>query len=365
MLGLKLNDARGNVLLMICIFVLAGAFASVAKTIGGVQAMVDMSLWLLPQQLILVGIFIASCLVSLSVGTSCGTIAALTPIAVGMSGETGYSVALLTGVVAGGALFGDNLSFISDTTIAATRTLGCKMKDKFKANITIALPAAVVTMLVYAFLFHVPESAVEVTSFDMNRLPLTLPYLFILVCALVGVNVLVLLAVALVLSMGLGLMLEWQWTALLSAAGEGVRGMEQLIIVTLVAAVAVEAVKYLGWMDKLMVAIKKKVNNCRVAEFSMAFLVVAADVMTANNTIAILTVGPLCREMSEYYGVEKRRAASILDTFSCTAQGFLPYGAQLLIAAGLAGVSPLNIIPYLVYPLFLGIVAVIYMLKKY
>lgn len=359
-----MSESRKNVLLMLCIFVLAGAFASVTGMIGGVHAMVDMSLWLLPSNLILVGIFLAACLVSLSVGTSCGTIAALTPIAVGVAPETGYSVPLLTGVVVGGAFFGDNLSFISDTTIAATRSLGCRMKDKFLANLWIALPAAIFCLLLYATLLSHTDGNGGVTHFAHRRILLTLPYLFILGAALCGINVLILLALALGLSCAIGYGIGYGFGMLADSAWAGVLGMGQLIVVTIVAAVVIEVVRHLGWLEHAMNWVSKRVKSERVAELAMAGLVVLADILTANNTIAILSVGPLCKEMSEHYGVSKLRAASILDTFSCVAQGFLPYGAQLLIAAGLAKISPLDIIPNLHYPMVLGIVALCYIFLK-
>ena len=348
---------------MLCIFVLAGAFASVAKALGGVEAMVDVSLWLLPSSLILVGLFVSSCLVSLSVGTSCGTIAALTPIAAGMSSETGYSVAMLTGVVVGGAFFGDNLSFISDTTIAASRTLGCRMRDKFVANLGIALPAAALCIVGYAVLLSHPDTS-AVTSFDTERLPLTIPYLFILICALFGMNVLLLLAAALILSISLGLVWGHSFHSLMLHAWSGVMGMGQLILVTIIAAIAIEAVRRKGWLSRIVATLQHHATSQRAAELSMAGLVTVADILTANNTIAILSVGPFCKEMAERYHIDRRRAASILDTFSCTAQGFLPYGAQLLIAAGLAKLSPFAIIPHLHYPFVLGVAALLYILLR-
>lgn len=359
-----ITESHKSVLLMLCIFVLAGAFASVAGVIGGVKAMVDLTLWLLPSSLILVGIFVAACLVSLSVGTSCGTIAALTPIAVGMARETGYSVPLLTGVVVGGAFFGDNLSFISDTTIAATRSLGCRMKDKFIANLWIALPAALFCIILYAtFLSKAGGSGADVV-FHTRRFLLTVPYLFILGAALGGVNVLLLLALALALSCSIGLSIGYDVPFLAESAWHGVLGMGQLIVVTIVAAVAIEVVRRLGWLQHVMNFVGRTVKSPRAAELAMAVLVSTADILTANNTIAILSVGPLCKELTEHYGVSKLRAASILDTFSCVAQGFLPYGAQLLIAAGLAGISPFDIIPNLHYPMALGVVALGYILLK-
>lgn len=359
-----MSESRKNVLLMLCIFVLAGAFASVAGIIGGVKAMVDMTLCMLPSNLILVGIFLAACLVSLSVGTSCGTIAALTPIAVGMARETAYSVPLLTGVVVGGAFFGDNLSFISDTTIAATRTLGCRMKDKFLANLWIALPAALFCLVLYATLLSKADGVSADIVFQSRRFLLTLPYLFILVAALCGMNVLLLLVLGLALSCAIGLTIGYEVPFLAKSAWIGVLGMMQLIVVTIVAAVAIEVVRYMGWLKRVMDFVSRKVKSARLAELAMALLVSVADILTANNTIAILSVGPLCREMAEHYGMSKLRAASILDTFSCVAQGFLPYGAQLLIAAGLARISPFDIIPNLHYPMALGVVALGYILLK-
>ena len=353
-----------NILLMIWIFVLAGAFAATAREIGAIDATVQLALRLLPGKLIYAGLFLAACFISMAIGTSVGTIVALVPIAGGIAEQTGIGIPLVTAIVVGGAFFGDNLSFISDTTIAATRSLGCRMKDKFIANLWIALPAALFCILLYATLLSKAGGTGADVVFHTRRFLLTVPYLFILGAALGGVNVLLLLALALALSGAIGLSIGYDVPFLAKNAWHGVLGMGQLIVVTIVAAVVIEVVRHLGWLQRVMDFVGRKVKSPRAAELAMAALVSVADILTANNTIAILSVGPLCKELTEHFGMSKLRAASILDTFSCVAQGFLPYGAQLLIAAGLAHISPFDIIPNLHYPMVLGVVALCYILLR-
>ncbi len=350
--------ARTDLLLMIWIFILAGAFASSAKAMGAVDAIVQLSLQVLPPQLILAGLFIAGCFISLSVGTSVGTIAALVPIATGIAQHTGTSLPLIVACTVGGAFFGDNLSFISDTTIVATRTQGCRMRDKFRANLRIAMPAACLVIVAYVFIGS--HMAVPYETHPVNWL-LILPYLLVLLTAVWGLNVMAVLTLGIasagIIGMASGSYSFFDW---LKSMGEGIMGMSELIIVTLLAAGLVGVIKHMGGIEFLIQRLSRHINGRRGGELVIALLVVLTDLCTANNTIAILTVGPLAREISQRYGIAPQRTASILDTFSCFAQGIIPYGAQLLIASGLAALNPLDIIPYLYYPFILGICALIY-----
>ena len=357
--------ATPSIMLMIWIFILAGAFAATAKEMGAVEATVNLTLAYLPTELILAGLFVAACFISLSIGTSVGTIAALTPIASEVASQTEMSLPLLVAVVVGGAYFGDNLSFISDTTIMATRTQGCRMRDKFQMNIRIALPAAIITLAIYIALgIHLHASAHVGTS---NFL-LVLPYLFVLVAALLGVDVILVLVIGTLLAFLIGIshhMLNlYSW---MGAMNKGVMGMSELIIVTLMAGGMMEVIRHMGGIDFILQQLTRRIRGMRGAECCIAALVTLTDFCTANNTIAILTVGPLARDISSHYGVDPRRSASLLDTFSCFAQGIIPYGAQLLIASGLAQINPLEVIPYLYYPFLLGLVSIafIFIHKKY
>ena len=354
--------ANDNLLMMIWIFILAGTFATSAKEMGAIQATVDLSLTLLPPQLILAGLFIAACFISLSVGTSVGTIVALVPIASGIAHETGVSLPLVVATVVGGAYFGDNLSFISDTTIVATRTQGCRMSDKFRTNIRIVLPAAIIVLIIYIVIGIQMKGTHEVR--DINWLLVT-PYLLVLVTALLGMNVMGVLALGIastgIIGMCSGGYGFYGW---LQSMGKGIMDMSELIIVTLMAAGMVGIIKHLGGIDFLLQRLTNHISGRRGGELSIAALVVLTDLCTANNTIAILTVGPLAREISTKYGIDPRRTASILDTFSCFAQGIIPYGAQLLMASGLALINPIEIIAYLYYPLAMGLFALIAILKK-
>lgn len=346
------QDTSSGIILMLLIFVLAGAFSQVARSMGCVDSMVNITLSILPPRMVMTGLFLAACVVSVSIGTSCGTIAALTPIAAGIATATGTSTPMLIAVVVGGSLFGDNLSFISDTTIMSTKTQGCLMKDKFWANIRIALPAALLTMLIYLFLGWQVTKGTEYSDFSLLH---TLPYLIVLVLAVMGVGVVWVLAVGLLLASCMAL-LEQSMTAtqLWEAAQVGVMGMHDLIVITVVAAAAMDYLRRRGVIEWLIGRMGKVISTRRGAELSIAVAVTIADMLTANNTIAILAVGPVARSISYSYGIPPQRAASILDTMSCFAQGLLPWGAQLLIAAGLAQISPLEIIPYLFYPYILG-----------
>lgn len=358
--------ARGasmpGLMTMIWIFVLAGAFASTAKATGAIDAVVGFTLWAMPPGMLPCGLFVAACFVSLSLGTSVGTIAALTTVACGLAERTGMSVPMMAAAVVGGAFFGDNLSFISDTTIVATRTQGCRMGDKFRYNVCIAMPAAAVCAGIYVMAGWGMEAPVPV--FDTN-VWLILPYVFVIVAALAGMNVLLLLAVGTLMAGVIGLAAgSLDFLGWVAAMNEGIMGMSELIIVTMLAAGMVEVIRETGGIDYMMQCLSKVVRGRRGAELSIALSVMLTDFCTANNTIAILSVGHLAREVSARYGVDPRRAASLLDTFSCFAQGIIPYGAQMLIAASLASLNPLEIMPYLYYPFVLGTVALIYILIK-
>ena len=370
--GLSLNDrilqyssgaANKNIMLMLWIFILAGAFAQSAKAMGAIDATVNLTLLLLPDNLLLAGIFLASCFISLSIGTSVGTIVALTPVAAGIAMKTDVSLPFMTALVIGGAFFGDNLSFISDTTIAATRTQGCVMRDKFRVNFLIAVPAALLVFIYYIIYGTPVESASEIHAIEWGKV---IPYLIVLGTAIAGMNVTLVLLLG-VLSTGIigciyGSFDLFGWFA---SMGEGITGMGELIIITLMAGGMLELIRFNGGVDYILHHLTRHVSNKRGAELSIAALVSLANFCTANNTIAIITVGPLANNIAEQFRVDKRKSASILDTFSCVVQGLIPYGAQMLIAAELTKLSPISIIGYLYYPIILGIVALLSILLRY
>lgn len=340
-----------NVLLMIWIFVLAGVFAHTAKAIGSIDATVAFTLHILPGRFILVGLFLAACFISMAIGTSVGTIVALVPIASGLASGTGIPLAMVTAAIVGGAFFGDNLSFISDTTIASTRSQGCSMADKFRTNIWIAAPAALVVALLYVLLGG--GFSAEAGSGEVNYL-LLMPYLAVIVLALCGMDVLGVLCTGIVLNAVLGLAMgKFGWTGFLSEAGAGVGDMGELIIVTMLAGGLLEVIRVNGGIDYIINLLTRSISGRRGAEFSIAALVALANICTANNTVAIITTGSIAKDISSHFGVDPRKSASILDTFSCVVQGILPYGAQLLMASGLAGVPVMSIISCLYYPLAL------------
>ena len=370
--GMKLSErverfsagaAHKNIMLMIWIFVLAGAFAASAKEMGAIDATVNLTLRILPDSLLLPGIFIAACFISLAIGTSVGTIVALVPVAAGIAQQTGLDVALMVAVVVGGAFFGDNLSFISDTTIAATRTQECDMRDKFKVNSMIVGPAAVAVASIYLLESLSVQIPVQTEPVEWVKV---LPYLVVLGTALAGVNVMFVLVIGLVatgvaglLTGGFGL---FGW---LGAMGGGITGMGELIIITLLAGGMLELIRLGGGIDYVITRLTNRVRGKRGAELSIAALVSIANCCTANNTIAIITVGPIARDIAVRFGVDPRKSASILDTFSCFVQGLIPYGAQLLIAAGLTALSPLEIMRYLYYPVMMGFFALLSILLRY
>lgn len=356
-----------NIMLMIWIFVLAGAFAASTKAMGAVDATVALTLRVVPEQFLPAGIFIAACFTSISIGTSVGTIVALTPIASAIATQTGCSAPWLVAIVVGGALFGDNLSFISDTTIAATRTQGCSMRDKFRTNVKIVTPAAIITLLIYIF---TQQDAITYTPTEASSPWYTiLPYLLVLILSAIGTNVLIVLTLGILSSGIIGLacgqisLLDW-----FSTMGEGIDSMGQLIIITMMAGGMLEMIRINGGIDYIISRLTSRVNSRRAAEGSIAALVMFADICTANNTVAIISVGSIARQIADRFGISARRTASLLDTFSCCIQGVLPYGAQLLMAAGLASISPVEIIPHLYYPMIMGgcaLIAIILQWPRY
>ncbi len=355
--------ANSNIMLMIWIFVLAGAFAESARSMGAVNATVNLTLHLLPGRLLPAGLFLAACFVSLSVGTSVGTIVALVPVAAGLSQQTGLNEAWLTGIVVGGAFFGDNLSFISDTTIAATRTQGCNLRDKFRVNVRIVTPAALVTLGLY--LLTGSNGAVPEIDAGIEWVKV-LPYLIVLITAMAGMNVMKVLLLGIlssgVIGMASGSFGPLAWC---DGMGKGITGMGELIIITMLAGGMLEMIRINGGIDYLIDRLTRHISGRRGAEGTIASLVCLANLCTANNTIAILTVGPIARRIADRFGIDRRRSASLLDTFSCFTQGLLPYGAQLLMAASLTGLSPLSIIRYLYYPLIMGCGALLAILFRY
>ena len=321
-----------NMMFMLWIFVMAGAFAHSAKTMGCIDATVALTLDLLPSEMLLAGLFLASCFISISIGTSVGTIVALVPIAAALAHSTDTSVAMMTAVVVGGSFFGDNLSFISDTTVVATQTQGCKMSDKFRVNAFIVVPAAIVILLLYLVLGQGIASPTSVPEVQYLKV---IPYIVVLVCAIMGMNVMA------VLTMG------------------------ELIIITMMAGGLLEIIRENGGIDYIIQKLTARINGKRGAELAIGVLVAIVDLCTANNTVAIITVGPIAKQIGDRYGVDNRKCASILDTFSCFMQGLIPYGAQILMAAGLAQLNPVSILPYLYYPFAIGIAALLAILLRY
>lgn len=356
--------ANPDIMYMVWIFCLAGIFASSAKAMGAVDATVALTLRFVPSAYLPAGIFIAACFVSMAIGTSVGTIVALTPVVTAMATALGCDVAWLVAIVVGGAFFGDNLSFISDTTIAATQSQGCRMKDKFRTNFVLALPAALATLALYLF-GEGMEGAVAMTqSAEWFR---AVPYLLVIILALVGVNVLVVLLVGIVVTDAIGLMAGDGFTMLsvFESAGEGLSSMCELILVTLFAGGLMNLVRAAGGFEFLTRALTRRIKGRRGAEAVIALLTALTNLCTANNTIAILTMGSIARDLSQRYGVAARKSASLMDTASCVVQGIIPYGAQLLMASGLASVSPVAIIPHLYYPMALGVMVVFAILFKF
>ena len=369
--GLKLEEriyhfsagaSNKNILMMIWIFVLAGAFAQSAKQMGAIDATVNLTLHVLPDNLLLAGIFLAACFISLSIGTSVGTIVALTPVAVGLAEKTGVDLAYMTAIVVGGSFFGDNLSFISDTTIASTRTQDCVMTDKFRVNCLIVVPAAIVVLGVYVFQGLSVSAPPQTETIEWVKV---LPYLIVLGTAVAGMNVMLVLMLGIVSTGLVGFLTGMSFFDWFGAMGSGITGMGELIIITLLAGGMLELIRYNGGIDFIITRLTRHVRGKRGAELSIAALVSIANLCTANNTIAIITTGPIARDIARRFHLDRRKTASILDTFSCLTQGLIPYGAQMLIAAGLASISPLDIIGNLYYPFCMGAFALLAILLRY
>ena len=352
-----------QMMLMIWIFVLAGAFANSAKMMGAIDATVNLALLLLPAKMILAGLFLAACFISLSIGTSVGTVVALVPIAAGMADYTGMSLPMIVAVVVGGSFFGDNLSFISDTTIVATSTQECRLSDKFRVNSYLVMPVACLMLIVYIFMGIHTQAVHPSGNIDILKV---IPYIVVLVTAVLGMNVMAVLTIGLFLTGIIGILLgAFDFFGWMQAMGNGILGMGELIIITIMAGGMLELIKYNGGIDFIISHMTRQVNSKRGAELSIATLVSLVNICTANNTVAILTVGGIAKKIGDRFGVDNRKCASILDTFSCMMQGIIPYGAQLLMAGGLAAINPISIIPFLYYPFLLGIMALASILVRY
>ena len=370
--GLKLDQrvyqfsvgaSNKNIMLMIWIFILAGAFAQSAKEMGAIDATVNLTLHILPDNLLLAGIFIASCFISLSIGTSVGTIVALTPVATGLALKTGIDLPFMVAIVVGGSFFGDNLSFISDTTIASTKTQGCVMRDKFRVNSMIVVPAALIVLIIYIVQGLSITAPPQVQEIEWLKV---IPYLVVLGTAIAGINVMIVLLLGIISTAIIGLatgsfgIFDW-----FGAMGNGITGMGELIIITLMAGGMLETIRYNGGIDFIIGKLTRHVNGKRGAELSIAALVSIANLCTANNTIAIITTGPIAKDIAGKFNLDRRKTASILDTFSCFIQGIIPYGAQLLMAAGLAKISPISIVGNLYYPFTMGTFALLAIIFRY
>ena len=352
-----------EMMLMIWIFILAGAFANSAKVMGCIDATVNLTLSFLPSEMLLAGLFLAACFISLSIGTSVGTIVALTPIAAGVATQTGASTAMLTAVVVGGSFFGDNLSFISDTTIIATQTQGCQPSDKFKVNAFIVVPAAIVILLVYILMGQNITAPTSIPDVEFWKV---VPYLIVLITAIFGLNVMIVLALGIVLTGFIGLINgSFDIYGWFQAMGDGILGMSELIIITLLAGGLLEIIKHNGGIDFIIDKLTRHIHSKRGGELSIAALVSLVNCCTANNTVAIITVGGIARKIGLKYELDPRKCASLLDTFSCFTQGIIPYGAQMLMSAGLASLNPIAILPHLYYPFAIGVAALIAIVLRY
>ena len=358
-----------NLMLMLWIYVLAGSFAASAKAMGAVDATVNLALSILPASMILPGLFLAACFISVSIGTSVGTVVALVPIAAGLAHSMDANVGMMTAIIVGGAYFGDNLSFISDTTVVATQTQNCKMSDKFKVNSMIVVPAAVLVLIAYSVMGVGLQAPTHINEVEYMKV---LPYLTVLITAIAGMNVMAVLTLGTLLcgAIGIGSHLlgasgSYDLFGWFSAMGNGIFGMGELIIIAMMAGGMLEIIRENGGIDFIINKITAHVNSKRGAELSIAALVSMVNICTANNTVAILTVGNISKKIGDRFGVDNRKAASILDTFSCMVQGLIPYGVQMLLAAGLANLSPMDILPYLYYPLAIGVAALLAILLRY
>lgn len=358
-----------NLMLMLWIYVLAGSFAASAKAMGAVDATVNLALSILPASMILPGLFLAACFISVSIGTSVGTVVALVPIAAGLAHSMDVNTGMMTAIIVGGAYFGDNLSFISDTTVVATQTQNCKMSDKFRVNSLIVVPAAVIVLAIYAVMGIGLQAPTDIPEVEYVKV---LPYLVVLVTAVAGMNVMAVLTMGTLLCGVIGVSCQllgatggYDLFGWFSAMGSGIIGMGELVIIAMMAGGMLEIIRENGGINYIIDKITAHVSNKRGAELSIAALVSMVNVCTANNTVAILTVGNIAKKIGDKFGVDNRKAASILDTFSCTVQGLIPYGVQMLLAAGLAKLSPMDILPYLYYPLAIGIAALFSILFRY
>ena len=353
----------GQMMLMIWIFILAGAFANSAKAMGSIDATVNLALTLLPANMLLAGLFLAACFISLSVGTSVGTIVALTPIAAGVASQTGTALPLMVAVVVGGSFFGDNLSFISDTTIVATSTQGCRLSDKFRVNSYIVIPAAIAILAIYVVMGLHTQAPQKVGPVSLLKV---VPYLVVLLTAVCGMNVLAVLTLGIALTGAIGLIDgSFDFYGWMGSMGQGIVGMGELIIITMMAGGLLEIIKHQGGIDFLIQRMTRHIHTKRGAELAIAALVSLVDLCTANNTVAIITVGGIAKQIGDRFGVDNRKCASILDTFSCMMQGLIPYGAQMLMAAGLAALNPISILPYLYYPMAIGFTTLLAILLRY
>ena len=350
-----------NIIMMILIFILSGAFAELAKDMGAIDATVSLGMRFIPSNLMVAGMFIVSCIIALAIGTSMGTIVSLVPIGVEIASKTSISLPLIVGAVVGGAMFGDNLSMISDTTIAATKTQGCELKDKFKINFKVVILPAIITAII--FIMISPSNISYVLESNGGEIVKVMPYLLILIGALSGLNVIVLLTLSIficgLISLCFGYLDIYN---IIQSLYKGIMGMGEIIIISLIIGGIVEMVKYHGGIDFILNLIKSKVKTKRGAELGIAGLVSLVDICTANNTIAIITVGPIAKDISNKFNLDPKRVAGILDMFSCVFQGIIPYGAQLLSASALAKISSFEIMKYLYYPYIMGIFAIAYII---
>lgn len=347
-----------NIVIMLFIFIMAGAFSGIASEAGGAASTANLLLSIIPGRFAVPGLFVISCLISMAMGTSVGTITVITPIACAVSNSGGLPLTLCVGVVVGGAMFGDNLSFISDTTIAATKTQGVEMKDKFRTNIRVALPAAVITFVIL-LIYAVVSRGAEIGTFDYNIWQ-ALPYFIVLALSIMGINVFVVLMVGSVLFILVGMFTgSLTYATALSSMGSGISGMFETMIVTVLVASIAALMKENGGFAAILSLIRKSADSRRGGMFGIAFLTAFMDVATANNTVAIVIAAPIARDISREYNVKPRITASLLDTCSCIMQGIIPYGAQLLVAAGIAGVASFSLIPFLIYPFILAVFVVI------
>ena len=346
-----------NLLLMVWIFMLAGAFAASAKEMGAAGAMVDLTLHFLPAKFALTGLFLAACVTSLCMGTSVGTIVALMPIAAGLAERTEMALPMVAAAVVGGAFFGDNLSFISDTTIVATQSQGCRLSDKFRYNVRMVMPAALIVAVAYVFL---GGEAADITATGAIEWWKVLPYLAVLICAACGINVLVVLTAGNILTYLTGIIDgSYDLMGWIGSASQGIMGMSELILISMLAGGIFAIFSYVGGLDFIIDRMTRHIKGRAGAEWSICGLVAFANICTANNTIAILSVGDITKRVAEQFDIDPRRSASLLDTTSCCVQGILPYGAQLLMASGLAGISAISIVPYLFYPALLGLAVIV------